>query len=230
MRGGRRAGGSRLPKSARPSRHRRRRWGSSKCVEKKAAEELEREKKKSPAAAAERQGGQKLTARPCAGRGVGAGLRGAGTGGDPGRRGGGAEDASAGARRRVRRARAEGWRAGSRLACAGPWSRAGAIRRAEGGAGRAAPGRRAGRAPDEGRASRTPWGRRPPRGLCAPAALPGSPAPVPQSRGRGGCGWDTCSGSGRRDAPRRGVGTCAPRERRDGGREGNPGVGETGGT
>ena len=28
------AGGSRRPKSARPSRHRRRRWGSSKCVEK----------------------------------------------------------------------------------------------------------------------------------------------------------------------------------------------------
>lgn len=49
------------------------------------------------------------------------------------------------------------------------------------------------------------------QGLCAPAALPGSPAPVPQSGGRGGCGWDTCSGVGKgRDAPRRGSGPVRP--------------------
>lgn len=88
MRGSRRAGGSRLPKSARPSRHRRRRWGSSKCVEKcnpsakylalrlqslvgagegkwkkkkkipEAAEELEREEKKKKS----RGGGRAATA------------------------------------------------------------------------------------------------------------------------------------------------------------------------
>ena len=195
----------------------------------------ERGKKKSPEAAAERPRRPEVD---------GAAVRGARSGRGPAGRRDGRGPGTAGRRRRGRQCR--GAAAGKARAGRGPEGGSPARVRGAVEPSRAKPARsgglkavRDGQHPgaglgglaDERRASRTPWGRRrPPRGLCARAALPGSPAPVPQSGGRGGCGWDTCSGSGRRDAPRRGVWTCAPRERRDGGREGNPGVGETGGT